>query len=81
MYRSYSTCGEEGGRYRASVRCIQSATITDPALFQMNTGFIQAGYPSMGSWITYRLGTENQNLPAFVVFSNWRGGPIAGTPN
>src|SRR5579883_131699 len=32
-----------------------------PALFQMNTGFIQAGYPSMGSWITYGLGTENQN--------------------
>ena len=33
-----------------------------PALFQMNTGFIQAGYPSMGSWVTYGLGTENQNL-------------------
>lgn len=52
-----------------------------PALFQMNTGFIQAGYPSMGSWITYGLGTENQNLPAFVVFSDWRGGPIGGAPN
>ena len=36
----------------------------------MNTGFIQAGYPSMGSWVTYGLGTENQNLPAFVVFSD-----------
>ena len=52
-----------------------------PALFQMNTGFIQAGYPSMGSWVTYGLGTENQNLPAFVVFSDWRGGPIGGAPN
>ena len=52
-----------------------------PALFQMNTGFIQAGNPSMGSWITYGLGTENQNLPAFVVFSDWRGGPIGGAPN
>lgn len=52
-----------------------------PALFQMNTGFIQAGYPSMGSWITYGLGTENQSLPAFVVFSDWRGGPIGGAPN
>jgi hypothetical protein len=52
-----------------------------PALYQMNTGFIQAGYPSMGSWITYGLGTENQNLPAFVVFSDWRGGPIGGAPN
>ena len=52
-----------------------------PALFQMNTGFIQAGYPSMGSWVTYGLGTENQSLPAFVVFSDWRGGPIGGAPN
>ena len=52
-----------------------------PALFQMNTGFIQAGYPSLGSWVTYGLGTENQNLPAFVVFADWRGGPIGGAPN
>ena len=52
-----------------------------PALFQMNTGFIQAGYPSLGSWVTYGLGTENQSLPAFVVFSDWRGGPIGGAPN
>ena len=52
-----------------------------PALYQMNTGFIQAGYPSMGSWVTYGLGTENQNLPAFVVFTDPRGGPIGGAPN
>jgi hypothetical protein len=52
-----------------------------PALFQMNTGFIQGGYPSMGSWITYGLGTENQSLPAFVVFTDHRGGPIGGAPN
>ena len=52
-----------------------------PALYQMNTGSIQAGHPSMGSWVTYGLGTENQNLPAFVVFSDWRGGPIGGAPN
>lgn len=52
-----------------------------PALYQMNTGFILPGHPSMGSWITYGLGTENQNLPAFIVFSDWRGGPIGGAPN
>ncbi|MBS1831280.1 MAG: DUF1501 domain-containing protein, partial [Acidobacteria bacterium] len=52
-----------------------------PALFQMNTGFILTGYPSMGSWITYGLGSENQNLPSFVVFQDWRGGPIGGAPN
>ena len=52
-----------------------------PALFQMNTGSIQAGHPSMGSWVTYGLGSENKNLPSFVVFSDWRGGPIGGAPN
>ncbi len=52
-----------------------------PALFQMNTGFVLPGNPCMGSWVTYGLGTENQNLPAFIVFSDWRGGPIGGAPN
>ena len=52
-----------------------------PALYQMNTGQILPGHPSMGTWVTYGLGTENQNLPAFVVFTDWRGGPIGGAPN
>ncbi|MEZ5400649.1 MAG: DUF1501 domain-containing protein [Bryobacteraceae bacterium] len=52
-----------------------------PALFQMNTGFVLQGHPSMGSWITYGLGSENENLPGFVVFTDHRGGPIGGAPN
>ncbi len=52
-----------------------------PALFQMNTGSILAGYPSIGSWITYGLGSENENLPGFIVFTDYRGGPINGAPN
>jgi hypothetical protein len=52
-----------------------------PALFQMNTGSVLPGYPSMGSWITYGLGSENENLPGFIVFSDHRGGPIGGAPN
>src|SRR5215469_13867298 len=39
----------------------------EPALIMMNTGANVAGRPSMGSWITYGLGTENKNLPSFVV--------------
>lgn len=50
-------------------------------LLQMNTGFIRQGYPSLGSWVSYGLGTENQNLPAFVVLLDQRGGPISGPPN
>ena len=52
-----------------------------PAIFQMNTGSILAGHPSVGSWVTYGLGSENQNLPGFIVFTDHRGGPINGPPN
>ena len=38
-----------------------------PALFKINTGFTRQGFPCLGSWVTYGLGTENQDLPAFVV--------------
>src|SRR5216683_5965489 len=37
---------------------------------QMNTGSVLAGRPSMGSWVLYGLGSENQNLPGFVVMSD-----------
>ena len=52
-----------------------------PALFQMNTGSILAGHPSVGSWVAYGLGSENENLPGFIVFTDYRGGPINGAPN
>ena len=52
-----------------------------PALFQMNTGFIQAGRPSMGSWVTYGLGSESENLPAFVVLLDKLGAPVNGALN
>src|ERR1700724_3404560 len=39
----------------------------EPSCLMMNTGANQAGRPSMGAWLTYGLGTENKNLPGFVV--------------
>ena len=50
-----------------------------PAVAQMNTGFILTGFPSMGAWVTYGLGTENQNLPAFVVLPDPYSYPWGGT--
>lgn len=50
-------------------------------LLQMNTGFLRLGNPCLGSWVVYGLGTLNQNLPAFVVMLDPRGGPISGPPN
>jgi len=41
-----------------------------PALFMMNTGVPRMGHPCVGSWVTYGLGSENENLPAFVVMSD-----------
>src|SRR5262245_31669253 len=38
-----------------------------PATYQMNTGVILPGKPSLGSWLTYGLGSENQNLPGYVL--------------
>ena len=52
-----------------------------PAETQMSTGFFLSGYPSAGSWITYALGTENDNLPAFIAITDPRGGPQAGSDN
>ncbi|MGI8989455.1 MAG: DUF1501 domain-containing protein [Bryobacteraceae bacterium] len=40
-----------------------------PSMMMMNTGFSRVGRPSMGSWIAYGLGTENQNLPGYIVLS------------
>src|ERR1043166_2047964 len=51
-----------------------------PAENQMGTGFILDGFPSMGSWVSYALGTENQDLPAFVAIPDPRGVPQVG-PN
>ncbi len=48
-----------------------------PGIFQANTGFRQMGFPSMGAWLSYGLGTENENLPAFVVLPDARGIPNA----
>jgi hypothetical protein len=52
-----------------------------PALFQMQTGSIQAGHPSMGSWVNYGLGSECENLPGFVVLMDRQGAPVNGALN
>ncbi len=71
--------------------CFTQTNNHSPALFQINTGSSRMGLPCMGSWVTYGLGTVNQNLPAFVVMydtlgrgipkghaSNWGAGFLPG---
>jgi hypothetical protein len=61
-----------------------------PALFQMNTGSIQQGFPSLGAWLLYGLGSENPDLPGFCVMvqkdslvnggpANWGAGYLSAT--
>lgn len=52
-----------------------------PGLLQMNTGFILEGFPSAGSWVGYALGSESQDLPAFVAIPDVRGAPPNGPAN
>ena len=63
--------------------CVLKTLHTDhfnhgPAQLFMQTGFGQFGRPSLGSWVTYGLGSENENLPAFVVMIT---GSVAGAGN
>jgi hypothetical protein len=51
------------------------------ALLMMNAGRLISGNPCLGSWVTYGLGSENQNLPGFVVMLDHTGGPISGPKN
>jgi hypothetical protein len=49
-----------------------------PGQILMNTGSQQFGRPSMGAWVTYGLGSESKDLPAFIVFSSGKKGPSGG---
>jgi hypothetical protein len=52
-----------------------------PAAFQENSGFRLNGFPTLGSWLSYGLGAETDELPSFVVIPDARGLPAGGTIN
>lgn len=53
--------------------CYSESNDHVPALYQINTGIPRPGFPSAGAWVTYGLGSENENLPGFVVLGNNQG--------
>lgn len=66
----------------AFIHSMQSKTaLHGPGCFMMNTGQTLPGFPSMGAWVTYGLGSESENLPAFVVLPDPRGLPPGGPIN
>jgi hypothetical protein len=66
--------------------CVVRSMYTDTAAhasgcLQMNTGSVLIGKPSVGAWLSYGLGSGQENLPSFVVMTDPRGGPIGSASN
>lgn len=91
-FKQYGECGKWVSDLMPNVAtCVDdiaflhSMTADSPihgsAMLMMNSGKILSGSPAMGSWVNYGLGTENENLPGFVVMLDPTGGPISGPKN
>lgn len=78
LFPHLATCVDDLTFIKSMVTKSSSHT---PACFQMNTGFTMNGYPSLGAWLSYGMGTDNEELPAFVVLPDPRGLPNGGSNN
>lgn len=66
----------------AFVHSMTSKTNTHgPGCVYMNSGFVLEGFPSAGAWVSYALGSDNENLPTYVALPDVRGEPPAGPAN
>lgn len=91
-FRQYGECGKwvsdlfpNLAQRVDDIAFIHSMTADSPihgsAMLMMNSGKILSGHPCLGSWVNYGLGSENEDLPGFVVMLDPRGGPISGAKN
>jgi hypothetical protein len=60
--------------------CWSTSTIHAPAIYELHSGRTLMGFPSLGSWVTYGLGSESENLPAYCVMPQPEGVPEGGAP-
>jgi hypothetical protein len=92
QFKPYGKCGKmvsdlfpNLGTCVDDIAFLHSMTADSPihgsAMLMMNSGRVLSGYPCLGSWANYGLGTVNQNLPGFVVMLDKTGGPISGAKN
>ncbi|MCH2130599.1 MAG: DUF1501 domain-containing protein [Pirellulaceae bacterium] len=93
--RKFERCGESGlwcsdaFPYMSQIMdelCVIKSLYADTfahgsGMLQMNTGQVLQGYPSLGSWLGYGLGSAANNLPGYIVMLDPRGGPISGSAN
>jgi hypothetical protein len=91
-FQQYGECGKAvSDLFPHLAKCvddvafIHSMTAESPihgsAMLMMNSGRLLSGSPCIGSWLNYGLGSENEDLPGFVVMLDPRGGPISGAKN
>jgi uncharacterized protein (DUF1501 family) len=74
-YPHLQTCADDLAVVRS---CYHDSFNHAPAQYMLNTGFARMGHPCLGSWVTYGLGSESANLPAFVVMATT--GDVKGGP-
>ncbi len=60
--------------------CWCTNTIHAPAMYELHSGRTLMGFPSLGSWVVYGLGSESENLPAYCVMTQPEGVPEGGAP-
>ena len=78
LFPQFAKCADDV----AFIHSMQSkSALHGPAMFMANSGFILPGFPSMGAWVTYGLGSVSEDLPAFVVLPDSRGLPPGGVIN
>lgn len=77
LYPHLSGCADDLAVLRS---CYADSFVHAPAMYQMVSGRTAAGHPSLGSWVTYGLGSESENLPAFCVLAQPEGLPEGGAP-
>lgn len=91
-FQQYGECGKwvsslfpNVAKHVDDIAFLHSMTADSPihgsAMLMMNSGKILSGSPALGSWVNYGLGSENENLPGFVVMLDPKGGPISGAKN
>jgi hypothetical protein len=88
-FRRYGKCGMELSELLPNLgECADEITLIrsmygehfnhEPSLYLMHSGRTLPGRPALGAWVTYGLGTENQNLPAYVVLDDPKQLPVNG---
>ena len=91
-FRKYGECGTDVSELLPSIADVVDDILVvrsmhtgvnnhGQSIHSMNSGRTQRGRPSLGSWLTYGLGAETQNLPAFVALTDPRGIPVEGVLN